>query len=82
MNLLVASAALLLALQGSTAPTSRKDCEELKKEIAEKLDAKGVKGYTLEIVTAADAQDAKDAKVVGSCDGGTKRIMYTRAQRP
>ncbi len=52
-----------------------KNCEELKTEIAAKLDAKGVKDYTLEIVATADV---KDAKVVGSCEGGTKKITYTR----
>ncbi len=53
----------------------RKSCEELKAEIAAKLDAKGVTGYTLNIV---NAEDVKDAKVVGTCDGGTKRITYER----
>jgi len=52
-----------------------KACEELKTEIAAKLDAKGVKGYTLEIV-AKDA-DA-EGKVVGTCDGGTKKIVYRK----
>ena len=50
-----------------------KACEELKTEIAAKLDAKGVKGYSLEIV--AKDQDA-EGKVVGTCDGGTKKIVY------
>lgn len=54
----------------------RKACEELKMEIAAKLDAKGVKNYMLTIVAAGDAKDSD--KVVGSCDGGTKRIVYTR----
>jgi len=60
-----------------TAPAfvERKDCEQLKAEIAAKLDAKGVKGYTL---TIAAADQVKDQKVVGSCDGGTKRIIYKR----
>ena len=48
---------------------------ELKSEIAAKLDAKGVKNYTLNIVAA---EEVKDQKVVGSCDGGTKRIVYSR----
>lgn len=52
-----------------------KACEELKTEIAAKLDAKGVKGYTLDIV-------AKDAdapgKAVGTCEAGSKKIMYTK----
>ena len=52
-----------------------KPCEELKDEITKKLDAKGVKGYTLEIV----AKDkAAEGKVVGSCEGGTKKILYNR----
>ena len=52
-----------------------KSCEELKSEIAEKLDAKGVSNYSLEIV---DKGAAADGKVVGSCEGGTKEIVYKR----
>ena len=52
-----------------------KDCEELKAEIATKIDAKGAKAYTLTIVPAAEA-DA--AKVVGSCENSSKRIEYTK----
>jgi len=60
-----------------------KPCEELKTEIAKKLDDKGVKSYTLDIV----AKDKEvEGKVVGSCEGGTKKIVYTResdaAKRP
>ena len=54
----------------------RKDCEELKKEIAAKLDAKGVKNYTLTVTATSDVKE-KDT-VVGSCDAGTKKIVYTR----
>jgi Protein of unknown function (DUF1161) len=57
------------------APAAVKPCEELKTEIAAKLDAKGAKGYQLEIVATADA---KDKTVIGSCDGGTKNIVYTK----
>lgn len=57
------------------APTARKPCEDLKAEISKKLDAKGVVNYTLDIV---DKGKEGDAKVVGSCDGGTKSITYTR----
>jgi hypothetical protein len=53
-----------------------KDCEELKAEIAAKMDAKGVVNYTLEIVPT---EAVKDEKVVGSCDGGTKKIIYKRS---
>ena len=54
---------------------ARKPCEELKSEIDAKLQAKGVETYTLGIVSN---EDVKDEKVVGSCDGGTKKITYQR----
>lgn len=52
-----------------------KPCEELKTEIAAKIDANGVKKYTLEIVAN---DQVGDRKVVGSCEGGTKKIVYVR----
>jgi hypothetical protein len=58
-----------------SAPASRKSCEDLKAEISKKLDAKGVVGYTLD---AVDKGKEGDAKVVGTCDGGTKSLTYTR----
>ena len=67
---------LMLPLAQGVSLAQRKACEELKTEIAAKLDAKGVKNYTLTIV---DAKEVKETdKIVGSCDGGTKRILYTR----
>jgi len=59
-----------------TAPAARKPCEDLKAEIAQKLDAKGVVGYSLDIV---DKGKEGDAKVIGSCGGGTKSITYARS---
>src|SRR6266404_4498260 len=56
-----------------------KPCEELKDEITKKRDAKGVKGYTLDIV--AKDKDS-EGKVVGTCDGGTKKIIYTKNSAP
>ncbi|KPF69412.1 hypothetical protein IP84_06095 [beta proteobacterium AAP99] len=52
-----------------------KPCEELKAEIAAKLDAKGVRNYTLE---AIPADQASDKKVVGSCEAGKKKIVYAK----
>jgi predicted lipoprotein with Yx(FWY)xxD motif len=71
-TLIIAAA---LALAASSTFAAGKPCEELKTEIAGKLDAKGVKGYTLDIV---DADKAGDAKVVGSCEGGAKKITYAK----
>ena len=67
--------AAALALAASSTFATGKPCEELKTEIAAKLDAKNVTGYTLDIV---DADKAGDAKVVGSCEGGAKKITYTK----
>jgi hypothetical protein len=52
-----------------------KACEELKSEIEAKLQGRAVSAYSLEIVTAADTGDGK---VIGSCDAGSKRILYAR----
>lgn len=59
----------------STQAFAAKSCEELKDEIATKVEAKSVKKYALEIV-AADQVGTK--QVVGSCESGTKKIVYTR----
>ncbi|MFL7964064.1 DUF1161 domain-containing protein [Pseudomonas kielensis] len=64
----------LLSLAGG-AFAAGKPCEELKSEIAAKLDAKGVPGYSLEIV---DKGANADGKVVGSCEGGAKEIIYKK----
>ena len=52
-----------------------KPCEELKSEIEAKIKNNGVKDFTLTIV---DKDQAEDGKVVGTCDGGTKKIVYKR----
>ncbi len=67
--------ALFVLLMLSGTAMAAKDCEELKSEIAAKLDAKGVQHYQLEIVEPADVADRQE---VGSCGGGSKRIVYTR----
>ncbi len=65
--------------QAQAQAQAAKPCEELKDEITKKLDAKGVKGYTLEIV--AKDKDA-EGKIVGTCDGDTKKILYNRTPAP
>jgi phage baseplate assembly protein gpV len=55
-----------------------KSCDELKTEIAAKLDAKSVAGYTLDIVAN---DQVGEQKVVGSCEGGTKKITYVRGAK-
>ncbi|MBV7549184.1 DUF1161 domain-containing protein [Pseudomonas sp. PDM26] len=64
----------LLSLAG-TALAVGKPCDELKAEIAAKLDAKGVSGYSLEIV---DKGAAAGGQVVGKCEAGAKVIVYKK----
>jgi Protein of unknown function (DUF1161) len=69
-------ALLFVVFAFASAPVfAAKPCEELKAEIAKKIEAKGVKAYSIEIVANADVANQK---VVGSCDGGTKKIVYVR----
>jgi hypothetical protein len=72
----IAAVAIALCLIASPV-WARKSCEELKAEIATKLEAKGVKNPQLEIVAN---EDVTDQRVVGSCDGGTKKITYKRGE--
>jgi len=75
----VAAALLFMSTGGlaQTTPTAlpHKSCDDLKAEISKKLDAKGVVGYTLE---AVEKGREGGGKVVGTCDAGTKSLVYTR----
>jgi hypothetical protein len=76
---IVASVAVLLFASALAYAEGPKPCEELKSEIAKKLEANGAKAYTLEIV--AKDKDA-EGKVVGSCEAGTKKIVYSKTAAP
>lgn len=52
-----------------------KSCDDLKAEIEAKIQGHGVKSYTLEIV---DTNQVKDQKVLGSCAGGAKKVVYKK----
>jgi hypothetical protein len=66
---------VLLACMVCGAPAFAKSCEEVKAEIAAKLEAKGVVGYTME---AVPVEQPDERTRIGSCEGGTKKILYTR----
>jgi hypothetical protein len=68
--------AVTLALVAMPAAAG-KSCDDLKEKIEAKMNGKGVKNFTLEAVPNADVGDRK---VVGSCDVGTKKIVYTRGK--
>ena len=82
---------LLAACLFSFSVSSMASCDSVKSEIDAKLQAKGVKSYTLDIVPVAQAAAAPaaasgaaaapakvDGKVVGTCEGDTKQIIYKR----
>lgn len=71
--------ALLLAFAVTPALAQRKDCNDLKAEIDAKITKNGVKVFT---TTVVDKDAAEDGKVVGSCDGGAKKIVYKRGEMP
>ena len=66
---------MLLGL-GALPVYAAKDCNELKMEIAAKIEANGVKSYDLSIVKTEEVKP--NDKVVGSCGGGTMKIVYVR----
>ena len=58
-------------------------CEQLKGVLAARIDASGVRGYSLEAVPA-DTPVPPGAKAIGTCRSGASKILYRRwgAERP
>ena len=75
MKSLIAIAASLLIASPVLAQV--KPCDELKGEIDTKIKNNGVAAFT---TTVVDKDAAEDGKVVGTCDGGTKKIVYKRGE--
>jgi hypothetical protein len=70
---------LLLAIALSSVSVTgfaAKNCDELKSEIDAKIKANGVTAFTLDVV---DASATADGKVVGTCEGGAKKIIYKKS---
>ncbi|MDH1658537.1 DUF1161 domain-containing protein [Pseudomonas mosselii] len=70
---------VLASLLATAALAAPKPCEELKAEIEAKIQANKVSSYTLEIVPNAEVSDPN--MIVGSCEGGTKKIIYQKNDR-
>ncbi|WP_313517730.1 DUF1161 domain-containing protein [Pseudomonas sp.] len=68
--------ALLLSLTATPLLAAPLPCQQLKDEIEQKIQSAGVASYTLEIVDNAEASDPN--MVVGSCDNGTRKIVYQK----
>lgn len=69
--------AMTLMFLSMSALAQIKPCEELRAEIQTKIENNGVRYFTLTIVPV-DQVNETEGKVVGSCDGGTQRIVYKR----
>lgn len=77
-----------LALVSLPAMAEILSCDTLKTRVDAKLQSKGVQSYTLEFMPAKGSIDTtasavpgtkvSKGKEVGTCDGGTKRLIYTK----
>ncbi|MFJ3470787.1 DUF1161 domain-containing protein [Pseudomonas sp. NPDC090203] len=70
---------LIVSALTTSAFAAPKPCEELKAEIEAKIQAQNVSSYTLEIVSNEEVHDQN--MVVGSCENGTKKIIYQKNDR-
>ena len=52
-------------------------CDQLKATLAARIEATGVRGYSLEVVPAATPAPA-GAKAIGNCEGGARKVLYRR----
>ena len=70
--------AVVLTLAGSPAWSAVKSCEELKNEIEARVTSKKVASYSIEVLPAAEAKEEKGQRIVGTCEGGKKKIIYKK----
>jgi hypothetical protein len=75
VKLIAAAVVVGLAVSGPVL-AQRKDCAELKAEIEAKIKKNGVDKFSLDVV---EADKQAEGKIVGTCEGGTKKIVYKRA---
>lgn len=52
-------------------------CDDFKAVLAARIEATGVRGYSLELVPADDPVPS-DAKVIATCESGTRKFLYRR----
>ena len=72
---LIAAALVTGLVFAGSALAQRTECGELKGEIEAKIKKNGVEKFSLDVV---DADKQADGKVVGTCEGGTKKIVYKK----
>jgi hypothetical protein len=67
--------ALVLLATIAVPVAAKTSCDEVKAKIEAKLEAKGVKSYTLTVIPA---DEPTELRVVGTCDAGKMKIVYKR----
>ncbi len=67
--------AMLLLAPGAQAQSNA--CELLKSELAARIEATGVRGYSLEDVPA-DTPVPPGARAIGNCEAGARKVLYRR----
>ena len=76
MKSVIMTTALAISVCALASPALAKtSCEDLKARIEAKIQGKGVKAFTLSIVPK---DEKTELRVVGTCDGGAKKIVYKR----
>lgn len=68
--------AVMTALAASAAAQAS-PCDDFKAVLAARIESTGVRGYSLEVVPA-DEPVPSDAKVIASCESGTRKFLYRR----
>ena len=71
--------AVVCCAMATSAFAAPKPCDELKAEIEAKIQANNVSSYTLEVVTNDEVHDQN--MVVGTCENGSKKIIYQKNDR-
>lgn len=69
--------AIVALVAAGAAEAQTPACEQLKTELAARIDATGARGYALESVPAGTPVPA-GAKSIGSCEAGRYKVLYRR----
>lgn len=69
-------AALLMLAMSPALPADDDDCKAVAKELEARMRALGEKDFYLDVVPS---NQVKNARVVGSCEAGAKKIVYRRS---
>ncbi|MBX3607769.1 MAG: DUF1161 domain-containing protein [Piscinibacter sp.] len=73
------AAALALLIAGTPSVAQQNSCDSIRAQIEAKIRKAGATRFTLQVV---DAAAKVDGKTVGTCDLGTKKIVYQSDAKP